>query len=126
MRARGGSDEKPGDAEQPHPSIISRTRGDRAIWCAACKTRVSSEEARIAVDGGHRHVFTNPAGFSYEIGCFSTAEGCVVRGEPSAEATWFAGCAWSCAHCANCTEHLGWSYEGRAAFFGLILERLMP
>jgi hypothetical protein len=62
------------------------------------------------------------------IGCFDAAPGCVARGAPSDEATWFAGYAWTCVACANCGEHLGWVYEragaGAARFFGLILIRL--
>jgi hypothetical protein len=97
------------------------------LFCATCRARVTTEEARIEVGGAHRHSFTNPGGWTYEIGCFAAADGCRVFGQPTLADTWFAGFEWSYATCANCDEHLGWCYEGPAAphrFFGLILARL--
>jgi hypothetical protein len=89
-------------------------------------TRVAREDACIDVGGAHRHSFVNPAGVTFEIGCFREAPGCMVEGEPTTELTWFAGFAWSYALCANCRAHLGWCYEGEGArFFGLILARLV-
>jgi hypothetical protein len=97
----------------------------RAYWCAACTTRLASEADAIAVGGAHRHRFVNPDGVAFEIGCFQKAA-CRVDGEPTDEATWFAGFAWSYAACANCRTQLGWCYEGDAGrFFGLILPRLV-
>jgi hypothetical protein len=97
----------------------------RRYWCAACTTRVTDEDAAIDVGGAHRHRCVNPAGETFEIGCFAAAPGCIVDGEPTLEATWFAGFAWSYAVCANCRAHLGWCYEGDGRFFGLILTRLV-
>jgi hypothetical protein len=98
----------------------------RRYWCLACTTRVTDEDAAIDVAGAHRHRCVNPAGVAFEIGCFDEAPGCAVTGEPTDEATWFAGFAWSYAVCANCREHLGWCYEGEGGrFFGLILVRLL-
>ena len=97
----------------------------RAYWCRACTTRVAGEDAAIEVAGAHRHRFVNPAGVEFEIGCFSDAA-CRSDGEPTLEDTWFAGCAWSYALCANCRAHLGWRYDRAGSpFFGLILDRLV-
>jgi hypothetical protein len=97
----------------------------RPIHCAACLTRITSAESRTERGGAHAHTFENPAGITFQIGCFSSAPGCVVQGEPTLEYTWFPGYAWSYASCANCREHLGWRWDGDAdRFFGLILARL--
>lgn len=99
--------------------------GARCYFCAACTTKVAREEAAIEVAGTHRHRFTNPAGVTFELGCFREAA-CRVDGEPTLEHTWFAGCAWSYALCFNCRAHLGWRYEGAGTrFFGLIVDRLV-
>jgi hypothetical protein len=97
----------------------------RRYWCAACTTRVTDEDAAIEMGGAHRHRCVNPAGETFELGCFAAAPGCIVTGEPTLEATWFAGFAWSYAVCANCRAHLGWCYEGDSRFFGLIFARLV-
>jgi hypothetical protein len=95
-----------------------------AILCAACRTAVSHESARIEVNGAHGHRFTNPAGFTYDIVCLSEAA-CYVQGPPTNEFSWFAGYAWSYAMCGACHTHLGWYYEGPMKFFGLISDRLL-
>jgi hypothetical protein len=98
----------------------------RQYWCARCSTRVTDEDAVIEVGGAHRHRCVNPVGEIFELGCFSAAPGCVVAGEPTDEATWFPGYAWSFACCANCGAHLGWCYEGDGPrFWGLIFARLV-
>jgi hypothetical protein len=76
--------------------------------------------------GSHIHVFNNPVGIQFEIGCFSQAGGCYMRGEPVSEWTWFTGYRWCYAHCASCHMHLGWHYSGTDGngFFGLILEAM--
>ena len=97
----------------------------RSFWCAACNTRIASEDAAIEVGGAHRHRFVNPADVAFEIGCFAESR-CRVEGAPTLQDSWFAGFAWSYASCANCGEHLGWCYDGEGArFFGLILARLV-
>jgi hypothetical protein len=96
----------------------------RRYHCAACITRVTDEDAALEIDGAHRHAFVNPAGVSFAIGCFAVAN-CRVDGEPTLEATWFPGCAWSYALCANCSAHLGWRYDGARGFWGLIFARLV-
>ncbi len=99
---------------------------DERLLCAFCRHPVTSQSRRIAVSGSHRHVFANPRGLVFAIGCFSAAPGCRCVGDISTEFSWFPGTAWQIACCAVCGEHLGWRYAGLAAegFFGLILDRL--
>jgi len=106
---------------ESHPSIEEET----PISCRSCGHTVTSVENTISVSGSHRHICTNPAGITFEIGCFSSAPGCGVYGESTMEFTWFDGYGWSFAMCASCGTHLGWFYEGSDnSFFGLILDRL--
>jgi hypothetical protein len=101
------------------------TAVDRAIHCAVCYRRVTSEQKKIEVAGAHAHVFTNPAGFTFDVRCFAAAD-CRTDGAPSTEATWFAGWAWQCVLCIGCRTHLGWRWErGGDAFYGLIADRLV-
>ncbi len=94
--------------------------------CKNCNNRITTVESIIAVNGHHRHVFTNPEGLTFEIGCFRTAEGCIVHGIPTMEHTWFKGFQWNYAHCSECLLQLGWFYQrAEEGFFGLILERLI-
>lgn len=110
-------DLKEGQQEEP----------ERAILCAACRHRLTSERQRISVGDSHEHRFFNPHGFLFHIGCFRAAPGCAVSGVPSMEFTWFPGYAWRFALCGGCGEHLGWRFESAdaATFFGLILNRLV-
>ncbi len=97
----------------------------KLLLCVQCQGPITWEEARIEVNGGHLHSFFNPHGIIFHIGCFSEAPGCVPASLPSKEFTWFSGFSWQVAHCGNCNEHLGWSFQGEAgAFHGLILNRL--
>jgi hypothetical protein len=124
---------QPGAPKKQRTARPAATRGaaperpaPRQYWCARCATRVTDEEAVIEVGGAHRHRCVNPAGETFELGCFAAAPGCVNEGEPTAEATWFPGYVWCFACCANCGAHLGWCYEGGGArFFGLIFARLV-
>jgi len=63
--------------------------------------------------------------------------GVELRGEASAEHSWFTGYAWAMAHCALCGHHLGWGFHptatdpppGDAAppsapFLGLVVTRM--
>ncbi len=96
------------------------------LLCKFCGNRITSLEAMIAKDGGAKHVFSNPSGFVYEIGCFSFADGCVNHGPPTTEFTWFDGFGWRFALCSNCHAHLGWFYQSRDdSFYGLILDYLV-
>jgi hypothetical protein len=110
----------------PESGVSSELNADDPILCRACGSRITSVAAMIAVSGSHRHRFTNPAGVTYQIGCFSAAEGCLVYGEPTQEHTWFKGYDWSFAFCQRCHHHLGWHYQSSGvSFFGLILDNLI-
>ena|GEM_PF-270377 len=95
--------------------------------CRFCRAKITTAARMIAVNGSHRHVFTNPLGKVYEIGCFSQAPGCINQGPPTTECTWFTGCTWRFSLCASCFSHLGWQYHSDLTgyFFGLILANLL-
>jgi|GEM_PF-2277656 len=96
------------------------------LLCAACEHPVTTTAARVQIAGAHVHRKQNPHGYFFTFGCFGAAPGAAGTTEPTLEATWFDGFAWSMAHCLQCRAHLGWRYEsGPQRFFGLILERLI-
>lgn len=96
------------------------------LVCRACGARVTRDSARIVVDGSHGHVFCNPHGIVYELGCFSSAPGCVGEGPFVGEFSWFPGFAWQIGLCGGCGALLGWRYRGSegSGFWGLILPHL--
>jgi len=98
---------------------------EEKILCKFCQHPITSSKKKIEVNGQHQHIFSNPIGITYEIGCFSSANGCINRGTPTLEYTWFTGFAWRFALCSNCYTHLGWFYQSdNDSFYGLILEFL--
>ena len=99
---------------------------EKPILCRNCRHNITSSGEMIEVGGRHRHIFNNPHGIVFEIGCFSSADGCARQGKPTSEFTWFGGFAWCFALCSKCHFHLGWHYHsGKSGFFGLILDHLM-
>ncbi len=101
------------------------SQNDEKIICKACQHPITSHENRIEVNGQHQHVFSNPIGVVYEIGCFSSTNGCVNKGVPTLEHSWFKGFAWRFVLCSNCYSHLGWFYQSENdSFYGLILDAL--
>lgn len=83
------------------------------------------------MNGAHVHLFTNPAGFVYEIGCFASAPGCSHVGSIEDAFSWFPGWSWQIATCAACGVHLGWRYcssgssgSSGAQFHGVIVAAL--
>lgn len=97
------------------------------LRCRACGSAVTSMDQRIAVNNRHDHVFFNPHGHVFEIGCFAHAPGALPASPPSVAFSWVPGLAWQVAACAACRVHLGWRFQdGRdSGFFGLILDRLI-
>jgi hypothetical protein len=87
---------------------------------------VATDDDRIDVCGAHEHIFVNPAGHVFRLGCFRGAPGARGWGEPTAFFSWFPGYPWRVAQCGQCHEHLGWAYGMPVDFFGLILDRLVP
>jgi hypothetical protein len=115
-----------GRAVSIDPSAADDRDGGRALACSVCRRPITSEAARIQVDGRHEHTFANPFGYAYTIGCFSAAVGLAGVGPTSSEFSWFAGRTWQIEQCAGCGEHLGWVFRGPgSAFHGLILDRLI-
>lgn len=99
---------------------------ENPLLCAFCRIRITWMEASISINGRHKHVFVNPAGLVFELGCFSRAENLSGLGPVTLEFTWFPGYSWQTMFCSGCHSQLGWSYhkEGGSTFFGLILGRL--
>jgi hypothetical protein len=99
---------------------------ERVVRCATCDHEVARFDDRFAQDGRAEHVFTNPGGYTFVIGCWRQAAGCVGIGEESTEWSWFPGCAWRVAVCRKCTAQLGWLFRGDdVTFAGLILNRIV-
>jgi len=114
--------------EQIQKSQAEESHKDESekILCKACQHKITSYENKIEVNGSHQHVFSNPVGFAFEMGCFSEATGCVNQGPPSLEHTWFTGYAWRFALCSNCLTHLGWFFQsGNDSFYALILKKMV-
>lgn len=103
-------------------------KGGKAILCRQCKNKVTTSSNRIDKNGSHKHIFNNPGGYIFEIGCFGAAPGCVNQGPPTLEFSWFSGFSWRFSLCSGCHTHLGWLYRsvgGQNSFYGLILDRLV-
>ena len=111
--------------KQTRARVEDEARREKRLFCAACRHPITHQEERIQVNGGHAHRCTNPAGHTFEIGCFHEAGGCIAVGEATEAHTWFDGYAWRIARCAGCEHHLGWRFHGPGDYFhGLILGRL--
>lgn len=110
-----------GDEERPR-----REGEERLIRCAACGQGLAQVTARAQVGGRHAHVFANPAGLVFEIGCFKGVFGARGEGPFMAEFSWFPGHSWQVAICRSCEAHLGWRFSSLEGFrfWGLILSRL--
>jgi len=119
-------DEKPKTTARP-ASREASVHGRRSIVCAICGHEITTSDQEIAVDSNHKHVFSNPGGVLFEIGCFSDAWGAFVHGDATDEFSWFPGHRWCYASCSGCLTHLGWHFFGNGSnFWGLILNRLAP
>ena len=96
------------------------------LLCSACGHRITDQAQRIEKNGAHEHVFVNPAGMRFRIGCFASADGGRADGEPTLEWTWFGGFRWQVASCGRCGVQVGWRYgnDAGAVFFGLVLDAL--
>jgi hypothetical protein len=95
------------------------------LRCVECGYRITRQSDRIAINEKHQHVFANPHGYIYQIGCFAQAPGCVIIGEATSFFSWFPGYAWQIALCGQCLTLLGWAFRSQESqFFGLILDKL--
>jgi len=114
------------------PGLTQKTTQKRkqaprpVLRCAFCNEPVTEATAAIEVAGLHRHMFTNPAGISYEIALYRNAA-CIAQGVATDEYTWFSGYRWQVALCQHCKSHLGWRYvrSGEDHFYGLICMHLI-
>jgi len=102
--------------------------GEDRLLCRQCLHPITKGSSRLLKNGQHVHSFSNPAGITFRIGCFSAASGCRLSGPKIASYSWFAGFTWQLALCDNCQRHLGWHFDSAAPdrFFGLILANLVP
>ncbi len=98
-----------------------------ALLCRQCMSFITRESSRTTVNGAHVHMFANPHGIVFEIGCFQNAAGCANSGPPSGEFSWFPPNSWQAVICASCLAHMGWRFLSprQTVFFGLILDRLV-
>tara|TARA_B100000315_G_scaffold256858_1_gene303902 strand:+ start:1843 stop:2316 length:474 start_codon:yes stop_codon:yes gene_type:complete len=96
------------------------------LYCTYCLKLITSGDQRIQIGESHEHVFTNPAGITFNIGCFREAPGATFQGIPTGEFTWFKGYQWRMAYCSKCLMHIGWQFHqgSHSGFAGLILTRL--
>jgi hypothetical protein len=100
----------------------TETNTQRTVRCRNCGEVVTDP---ALARQPHEHTFRNPAGFSFHVLCYSDASGAIDAGDPTTEATWFPGYAWSFAICKHCHHHLGWWFSGADRFAGLIATRLI-
>lgn len=98
----------------------------KAILCAFCQAPITDPSQSIVVNGSRQHLFTNPHGLVFEIGCFNICDGAAPASPPSMEFSWFPGYSWRVAVCRRCQHHIGWQFMGeKRQFYGLILDHLI-
>ena len=102
------------------------SKDEKKICCAYCLHIVTDPSSQIAVNGSFTHVFANPHGYVYEIGCFGKADGCRPASTSSSEFSWFSGFSWQIGICEQCSSHLGWIFSSDTkVFYGLIIDKLI-
>ena len=102
-------------------------KDEKGILCRQCLHLITTPAERISMHGSHKHVFFNPHGILFEIGCFRAASGCRYTGRATKEWSWFPGYSWRIGVCSGCLTHLGWLFvsEGYNSFNGLIINRIV-
>ena len=110
------SDKQPRQAGHPAQQTTTRVRDDsddkERLHCSQCHYPITRPADRIEVNAKHEHVFVNPHGYLYQIGCFARAPGCLTVGPPTDHFTWFPGYTWRIAICGRCSTLLGWAFQG--------------
>jgi hypothetical protein len=117
-------------ATAPTQQVIPKTsdseNGKDFLLCTVCQNPITRHRDRIEQNGAHQHVFANPHGYVYQIGCFAQAPGCAAIGQETSYFSWFSGYKWRVALCNRCLTLLGWAFRsGESHFFGLIVDKLM-
>ncbi len=118
-----------GDAVDHFQKIDSKGTDDtdkkKFLLCTNCHYPITRKIDRIEVNEKQQHVFANPHGYIFQIGCFAQASGCVIAGEETSYFSWFPGYTWRVALCGQCLTLLGWAFRSNdSQFFGLILDKL--
>jgi hypothetical protein len=112
-------------AQQESPQDTDDAHKKEFLRCANCQYPITRKTDRIEINEKHQHVFANPHGYIYQIGCFVQAPGCVIIGEETSQFSWFPGYTWQIALCGRCLTLLGWAFRSNESlFYGLILDRL--
>ncbi len=121
-----GLEDHGGESKVMNTPEESTGHGGRKLVCKTCRTVITRPDLGMEVDGKHRHVFFNPHGYVFELGCFASARNVIPTGPKTEEFTWFPEYAWQFVACAGCQAQLGWRYTGnKGGFYGLILKSLI-
>ncbi len=111
--------------QQVTPQDIDDFDKKEFLHCLECHYPITRKSERILMNEKYRHVFANPHGYIYQIGCFAQASGCVLASQESSHFSWFPGYTWQIALCGQCWTLLGWAFQAsKNRFFGLILDKL--
>ena len=117
---------EPSHGNQAEQTSKRKPKKGPTLNCLFCRAVITTPKHRIRYDGKHEHVFANPSGYIYRIGCFDEAPGCGAVGAFTPFWSWFPGTQWQMAHCGSCTKHLGWRYRNDTKlFYGLVLDYLI-
>lgn len=101
-------------------------KDEKIVICSVCYQKITDPSKQIVIHQSFRHIFANPHGYVFEIGCFSDAIGCHPASISSNEFSWFIGYSWQIGICNRCSAHLGWFFSSELNnFWGLILEKLI-
>ncbi len=104
--------------------LDTSTQVDDKIRCRNCSYLITRGRWAIEQSGVFEHRFRNPAGWSFQVGCYAKAPGTLPLGNATSDHSWFSGYLWRFAMCGKCGTHLGWWYIGPDIFAGLIVTRL--
>ncbi len=122
-----GSQPLGGKSDPERETEVGLGEGGRVLVCAKCRSRITRQDLGMEVNGRHRHVFFNPYGRIFELGCFASARHVTPSGPRTGEFTWFPGFVWEVVACTGCNNQLGWKYtaSNKGGFYGLILSCLV-